>query len=170
MLRAKLEEKELERVYTEIELPLVEILFEMERIGVRIDTKALDEAGREMEQELQRLTAKIYELAGQEFNINSTVQLGEVFEKLNFDVGRKTKTGRISTSADVLEELAAKYELPRLILEYREIAKLKSTYVDALPRVIGAVYKKRGDISRHHDDTMMRDENRVKKCEKYLIL
>jgi DNA polymerase I len=136
VLRARLEEKELERLYTEIELPLVEILFEMERIGVRIDTKALDEAGREMEQELQRLTAKIYELAGQEFNINSTVQLGEVFEKLNFDVGRKTKTGRISTSADVLEELAAKYELPRLILEYREIAKLKSTYVDALPRLI----------------------------------
>ena len=136
VLRAKLEEKDLERVYTEIELPLVEILFEMERIGVRIDTQALDAAGREMEQELARLTAKIYELAGQEFNINSTVQLGEVLEKLNLDTGRKTKTGRISTSADVLEELAAKYELPRLILEYREIAKLKSTYVDALPRLI----------------------------------
>jgi len=136
VLRAKLEEKALERVYTEIELPLVEILFEMERIGVRIDTQALEVAGREMEQELARLTVKIYELAGQEFNINSTVQLGEIFEKLNFDVGRKTKTGRISTSADVLEELAAKYELPRLILEYREIAKLKSTYVDALPRLI----------------------------------
>jgi DNA polymerase I len=136
VLRAKLEEKALERVYTEIELPLVEILFEMERIGVRIDTRALEEAGREMEQELARLTAKIYELAGQEFNINSTVQLGEVLEKLHLDTGRKTKTGRISTSADVLEELAAKYELPRLILEYREIAKLKSTYVDALPRLI----------------------------------
>ncbi|HKP13056.1 MAG TPA: DNA polymerase I [Blastocatellia bacterium] len=136
VLRARLEEKELERVYTEIELPLVEILFEMERIGVRIDTQALDEAGREMESELQRLTAKIYELAGQEFNINSTVQLGEILEKLNLSTGRKTKTGRISTSADVLEELAAKYELPRLILEYREIAKLKSTYVDALPRLI----------------------------------
>jgi DNA polymerase-1 len=136
VLRARLEEKALERVYTDIELPLVEILFEMERIGVRIDTEALDEAGREMESEIQRLTAKIYELAGQEFNINSTVQLGEVLEKLNLSTGRKTKTGRISTSADVLEELAAKYELPRLILEYREIAKLKSTYVDALPRLI----------------------------------
>jgi DNA polymerase-1 len=136
VLRARVEAADLERVYTEIEMPLVELLFEMERTGVRIDTKALEKAGREMETELARLTARIYELAGQEFNINSTVQLGEVFERLNFEVGRKTKTGRISTSIDVLEELAAKYELPRLIIEYREIAKLKSTYVDALPRLI----------------------------------
>lgn len=136
VLRAKVEERDLERVYTEIEMPLVEILFEMERMGVRIDTAALEKAGGEMEKELARLTADIYRLAGQEFNINSTVQLGEVFEKLNFEVGRRTKTGRISTSSDVLEELAAKYELPRLIIEYREIAKLKSTYVDALPRLI----------------------------------
>jgi DNA polymerase-1 len=136
VLRARIEATGLERVYTEIEMPLVELLFEMERTGVRIDTKALEKAGRGMEAELGRLTARIYELAGQEFNINSTVQLGEIFEKLNFEVGRKTKTGRISTSIDVLEELAAKYELPRLIIEYREIAKLKSTYIDALPRLI----------------------------------
>ncbi|HKG22919.1 MAG TPA: DNA polymerase, partial [Blastocatellia bacterium] len=136
VLRAKIEARDLEYVYAEIELPLVEILFEMERMGVRIDTAALEKAGGEMEKELARLTAQIYSLAGQEFNINSTVQLGEVFEKLNFDVGRRTKTGRISTSSDVLEELAAKYELPRLVIEYREIAKLKSTYVDALPRLI----------------------------------
>ncbi|HVF89618.1 MAG TPA: DNA polymerase I [Blastocatellia bacterium] len=136
VLRAKIEERDLEHVYAEIELPLVEILFEMERVGVRIDTAALEKAGGEMEKELARLTAEIYRLAGQEFNINSTVQLGEVFEKLNFDVGRRTKTGRISTSSDVLEELAARYELPRLVIEYREIAKLKSTYVDALPRLI----------------------------------
>jgi DNA polymerase I len=136
VLRARLEERGLERVYTEIELPLVEILFEMERIGVRVDTEALAQAGGEMEKELSRLTSEIYKLAGQEFNINSTVQLGEIFEKLNYAVGRKTKTGRISTSIDVLEELAAKYDLPRLIIEYREIAKLKSTYVDALPRLM----------------------------------
>jgi DNA polymerase-1 len=138
VLRARIEERGLERVYTDIELPLVEILFEMERTGVRIDTRALKQAGREMEREIERLTAEIYKLAGQEFNINSTVQLGEVFEKLNFEVGRKTKTGRISTSSDVLEELAAKYDLPRLVIEYREVAKLKSTYVDALPRLIDA--------------------------------
>ena len=136
VLRARLEQYDLDRVYTEIELPLVEILFEMERIGVRIDQKALAKAGAQMEKELARLTGEIYKLAGQEFNINSPIQLGEIFEKLNFEVGRKTKTGRISTSIDVLEELAAKYDLPRLIIEYRELAKLKSTYVDALPKLI----------------------------------
>ncbi|MFY9607330.1 MAG: DNA polymerase I [Blastocatellia bacterium] len=135
-LRAKIKEAGLDRVYREIELPLVEILFEMERIGVRIDTAALDKAGREMEHELERLTAEIYKLAGEEFNINSPAQLGDIFERLNFEVGRKTKTGRISTSFDVLEELATKYELPKLIIEYRELAKLKNTYVDALPKII----------------------------------
>jgi DNA polymerase-1 len=136
VLRGKIEEADLDRVYREIELPLVEILFEMERIGVRIDTAALDTAGREMEHELERLTAEIYKLAGEEFNINSPAQLGDIFERLNFEVGRKTKTGRISTSFDVLEELATKYELPKLIIEYRELAKLKNTYVDALPKII----------------------------------
>ncbi|HSF23616.1 MAG TPA: DNA polymerase I, partial [Blastocatellia bacterium] len=135
-LRAKITEAKLDRVYREIELPLVEILFEMERIGVRIDTGELDKAGREMEHELERLTSEIYKLAGEEFNINSPAQLGDIFERLNFEVGRKTKTGRISTSFDVLEELATKYELPKLIIEYRELAKLKNTYVDALPKII----------------------------------
>ncbi|HWN99242.1 MAG TPA: DNA polymerase I [Blastocatellia bacterium] len=135
-LRAKIEEADLNRVYREIELPLVEILFDMERIGVRIDTGALDKAGREMEHELGRLTSEIYKLAGEEFNINSPAQLGDIFERLNFEVARKTKTGKISTSFDVLEELATKYELPKLIIEFRELAKLKNTYVDALPKII----------------------------------
>lgn len=136
VLRDKIKEADLDRVYREIELPLVEILFDMERIGVRIDLAALDKAGREMEKELGRLTEEIYALAGEPFNINSPSQLGDIFEKLNFDVGRKTKTGKISTSADVLEELATKYELPQKIIDYREIAKLKNTYVDALPKLI----------------------------------
>ena len=136
VLREKIKEQQLDRVYREIELPLVEILFDMERIGVRIDLAALDKAGREMETELARLTGVIYELAGEVFNINSPQQLGDIFEKLNFEVGRKTKTGRISTSVDVLEELASKYDLPRKIIEYREIAKLKNTYCDALPKLI----------------------------------
>jgi DNA polymerase-1 len=136
VLRERIETLGLEPVYQDIELPLVEILFEMEQLGVRIDTDQLAAAGVEMERELARLTSEIFTLAGQEFNINSTVQLGEIFEKLNFETGRKTKTGRISTSFDVLEELAAKYELPRLIIEYRELAKLKNTYVDALPKLI----------------------------------
>ncbi len=136
LLREKITEMELDRVYRKIELPLVEILFDMERIGVRIDLAALDKAGREMENELARLTEEIYKLAGEEFNINSPGQLGDVFEKLNFEVGRKTKTGKISTSVDVLEDLALKYELPQKIIDYREIAKLKNTYVDALPKLI----------------------------------
>ncbi len=136
VLREKITEMELDRVYREIELPLVEILFDMERIGVRIDLAALDKAGREMENELARLTEEIYKLAGEQFNINSPGQLGDIFEKLNFEVGRKTKTGKISTSVDVLEELALKYELPQKIIDYREIAKLKNTYVDALPKLI----------------------------------
>jgi DNA polymerase-1 len=136
VLRAKLEEAQLERVYTEIELPLVEILFEMERTGICIDTNALARVGREIEEQMARLADEIYKLAGEQFNINSTVQLGQVLTKLNLQVERKTKTGRISTSMDVLEELASKHELPRLIIEYRELAKLKSTYVDALPKLI----------------------------------
>ncbi|MEK6323159.1 MAG: DNA polymerase I [Acidobacteriota bacterium] len=136
VLRDKIKERELDKVYREIELPLVEILFDMERIGVRIDLAALAKAGSEMEKELARLTDEIFKLAGQEFNINSPAQLGDIFEKLNFEVGRKTKTGKISTSVDVLEELALKYELPQRIIDYREIAKLKNTYVDALPKLI----------------------------------
>jgi DNA polymerase-1 len=108
----------------------------MERVGVRVDLAALEKAEKEMEKELARLTKEIYKVAGQEFNINSPSQLGDIFEKLNFDVSRRTKTGKIATSNDILEELATKYELPKLIIEYREIAKLKSTYVDALPKLI----------------------------------
>jgi DNA polymerase-1 len=135
-LRSRIEDAQLLPVYREIELPLVEILFDMERVGVRIDCAALDQAGREMEHELGRLTSEIYALAGEEFNINSPSQLGDIFERLNFEVARKAKTGKISTSFDVLEELATRYELPKLIIEYRELAKLKSTYVDALPKII----------------------------------
>jgi DNA polymerase I len=136
VLRVKLHTSGLENIYTEIELPLVEVLFEMERVGVRINLEALETADKEMEKELKRLTKEIYKLAGEEFNINSPAQLGEIFGKLNFEVSRKTKTGKISTSNDVLEELAEKYDLPRLIIEYRAIAKLKNTYVDTLPKLI----------------------------------
>jgi DNA polymerase-1 len=136
VLREKINEMKLDSVYRKMELPLVEILFDMERTGVRIDLGALAEASREMERDLKRLTKEIYEMAGEEFNINSPSQLGDVFEKLNFEVGKRTRTGKISTSVDVLEELAAKYDLPRKIIEYREIAKLKNTYCDALPKLI----------------------------------
>jgi DNA polymerase-1 len=138
ILEKRLEGQELRRVYEEIELPLVPVLADMEQSGIRVDRDILKKMSSEMEQQLQGLTGKIYEAAGEEFNINSPKQLGTVlFEKMNLPVKRKTrKTGSYSTDQSVLEELAQTYELPSLILEFRQIAKLKSTYVDALPALI----------------------------------
>ena len=138
LLGPRLEEMDLRRVYEEIELPLIPVLAEMERVGVKIDRAMLAEMSGKMEQELEQITQRIYAAAGTEFNINSTKQLAEIlFEKLNLPSARKTlKTGGYSTDQAVLEELAVSYELPRLILDYRQIAKLKSTYVDALPGLI----------------------------------
>lgn len=136
VLAAHLDEAQLTRVYQEIELPLVPLLYRMERTGFRVDTKVLEKLSIEMERELEHLTTRIYALAGEKFNINSPAQLGDIFEKLNFEVSRRTSTGKISTSRDILEELAEKYELPRSIIEFRELAKLKGTYVDAFPKLI----------------------------------
>jgi DNA polymerase-1 len=133
---AKIDEAGLRKVYDEIELPLVPLLRRMEQAGFRVDPQALSELAVEMQKEIERLTGQIYELAGKPFNINSPQQLGEIFEELNFEVSKRTKTGQIQTNREVLEELAEKYELPRLIIEYREVTKLKSTYVDALPSLI----------------------------------
>ncbi len=136
-LKKKLADLELERVYREIELPLIGILAEMECIGVKVDVEALREASEELEREIETLTRRIYDVAGRAFNVNSPQQVGEILEEHGLTVTRRTKkTGRISTSADVLEELAEEHELPRLILEYRELVKLKSTYLDALPRLV----------------------------------
>ena len=135
-LRGRIDERGLERVYAELELPLVELLYEIERTGLLVDPKALADIGASIETETARLATAIYELAGGEFNINSPSQLGEVFERLNFPMKRRTATGKISTSKDVLDELAADYELPRIVIEYRELTKLKGTYVDAIPALI----------------------------------
>jgi DNA polymerase-1 len=108
----------------------------MEEAGFRADTDVLAKLSVEMERELEKLSKKIYGQAGREFNIGSPQQLGEIFEELNYEVSRRTATGKIATSRDVLDELAEKYELPRLIIEHRELAKLKSTYVDAFPKLI----------------------------------
>lgn len=128
--------EKLEFVYRQIEMPLVPLLCEMELAGFRVDTDVLPKLSVEMDKDLSKLTAKIYELAGREFNVGSPQQLGEIFEELNYEVSRRTSTGKISTSRDVLDELATKYELPRLVIEHRELAKLKGTYVDALPQLI----------------------------------
>ncbi len=138
LLRAEVEAKELVQVYETIDLPLAPVLARMERHGLLVDTAALAAVSAAMEQEIAGLEREIYELAGAPFNINSSQQLGEVlFDKLNLPAPRKTgRTKGRSTAADVLEELAAKHPLPRKIIEYREAAKLKSTYADALPKLI----------------------------------
>ena len=119
-------------------MPLVPVLAAIERAGIRVDVAALAEQSRFMEQELARTTASIHALAGQEFNINSPKQLGEIlFDKLQLPAGKKTgKTRSASTAVEVLEELALTHDLPRLVLEWRALHKLKSTYIDALPLLV----------------------------------
>jgi DNA polymerase I len=138
LLNPQLDDHGLRELYQEIELPLVPVLADMEQTGIKIDRNMLQQMSSSMEKQLLEVTNKIYQAAGAEFNINSTRQLGEIlFEKLNLPILKKTrKTGGYSTDQAVLEELAQTYDLPRLILEYRQIAKLKSTYVDALPVLI----------------------------------
>lgn len=124
--------------YREIELPLAPVLAGMECYGIRVDVSVLERMSIEMGRELDGLTRRICEIAGSDFNINSPRQLGEIlFEKLNLPKPRKLrKSGQYSTAVEVLEELAEKYELPRLVLDYRQLAKFKSTYVDVIPKLI----------------------------------
>ncbi len=138
LLRNDVEEQKLTEVYERIDLPLTPVLARMERHGVGVDREALESFSAATEEEIQRLEGKIYELAGYQFNVNSTQQLGEVlFDKLNLPVPRRRGKGKVrSTAADVLEELAPLHPLPAIVMEYRESAKLKSTYADALPRLI----------------------------------
>lgn len=138
VLGRRIEEKDLAGIYREIELPLAPLLYRIESAGIRVDTEVLSDLSRHLGEELQRLTSQICSLAGREFNINSPKQVAECFEALNIVSGRKTSTGRVSTSKAVLEELAQTHELPRLIIEYRELEKLKSVYTDALPGQIGS--------------------------------
>lgn len=138
VLHERILEKKLETIYSEVELPLAPLLYRMERAGLKVDRKVLNDLSNFLGQELVRLTEQIYKLAGHEFNVGSPKQVGDVLSDLNIGSGRKTSTGRISTSKAVLEELAATYELPRLIIEYRELDKLKSVYTDALPHQIAA--------------------------------
>jgi DNA polymerase-1 len=133
----KLREYELTGLFEKVEMPLVEVLAAVERAGVALDVPFLQNMSAQLETMLGTLIVDIYELAGEEFNINSPQQLGKIlFKKLNLRPTRRTKTGSYSTDAEVLEELAKKHPLPNKLLEYRELAKLKSTYVDALPELI----------------------------------
>jgi DNA polymerase-1 len=138
VLRAQIDEQELAGVYEKIDLPLAPVLADMERVGIRVDPKELDKMSMSMEKEVRRLEKEIWKLAGNEFNINSPAQLAEIlFDKLNLQPPMRRGKGKVrSTAAEILEEMAAQHALPAKIIEYREISKLKSTYVDALPKLI----------------------------------
>jgi DNA polymerase-1 len=148
VLRDRIDEKDLGNIYREIELPLAPMLYRMERAGIRVDLNVLNDLSHHLGEELSKLTDKICGLAGREFNINSPKQVAECFESLNILSGRKTSTGRVSTSKAVLEELALTHELPRLIIEYRELDKLKSVYTDALPHQIAADGRIHGQLNQ----------------------
>jgi DNA polymerase-1 len=137
VLRPRLAEYQLERLFHDIEMPLVEVLAALEMHGITVDAAYLREMSKYLQGQLDALLQSIYEVAGEEFNVNSPPQLQRVlFDKLQLPRGRRTKSGGHSTDVSVLENLAIEHELPRLILEYRHLAKMKSTYVDALPQLI----------------------------------
>ncbi|HSF04059.1 MAG TPA: DNA polymerase, partial [Solirubrobacterales bacterium] len=135
-LAPRLEERALGALFRDVEMRLVPVLVDMEFEGVRVDAEFLAAMSERLGRELNRLEVQIHAAAGGAFNVNSGPQLAAVlFEKLGLPARAKTKTG-LSTSADVLEELAAHHALPGLVLQYRQLAKLKSTYVDALPALV----------------------------------
>lgn len=134
--RDMLKKNGVEKLYDEVEQPLVKVLAAMEKAGIATDTKRWEEVHADMKSREEALISKIYEQAGEEFNINSPKQLGHIlFEKMGHPAGKKTKTG-YSTAADVLEELAEQYPFVKNILEYRSLSKLISTYLEALPLLI----------------------------------
>jgi DNA polymerase-1 len=137
-LRKEVEDEGLISVYDEIDVPLVPVLARMEEAGVKIDTAALARMSTKLEREIEAKAQDIYQRCGMQFNVNSPKQLGDVlFNKLGLPMPVKYGKGKkISTAVDVLEGLAEEHEIPRLVLDYRQLTKLKSTYVDALPILI----------------------------------
>jgi DNA polymerase-1 len=137
-LRRDVEEAGLLKLYEEIDLPLVEVLARMEQAGVKIDREVLKEMSSRLEREVEAKAREIYQHSGSEFNINSPKQLGDMlFNKMNLPKPVKYGKGKtISTAVDVLENLAETHDIARLVLEYRQLSKLKSTYVDALPALL----------------------------------
>ncbi len=138
ILKEEMEKYEVTSVFTDIEMPLLPVLARMERNGVRLDTAALEETGRNFTERMQQLEADIYELAGHEFTITSPKQVGAVlFDELQISAKvKKTKTGQYSTSEEVLESLRDKHPIVEKILQHRALKKLLSTYVEALPKLI----------------------------------
>ena len=135
-LAKEIKNQKLTKLAYEVEFPLIEVLQDMEQTGIKVDTLALNTMSRDLEQLLDKYTKQIYKHSGIEFNINSPKQLQEIlFNKLGLQSGRKTKTG-FSTDARSLENLRGEHEIIDLILDYRQVAKLKSTYTDSLPTLI----------------------------------
>ena len=139
-LRSEVEQQGLTKIYEEMDLPLVPVLARMEQAGVKIDTRALSKMSAELEREIGSKEKEIHEAAGMEFNVGSPKQLGDVlFNRMNLPKPVKYGKGRmISTAVDVLEELAENHPIARMVLDYRQLTKLKSTYVDALPALTRA--------------------------------
>jgi len=140
-LAPQLQEREVTKLFEEVELPLVNVLADIEYNGVKIDTEALAAMSIELQEESVKAQQQIFELAGEEFNIASPKQLGVIlFDKMKLiEKPKKTKTGQYATGEDILSKLAVEHDIARLILEFREYQKLKNTYVDALPKLISPV-------------------------------
>ncbi len=140
LLRPQIAAQELSRVYLDIDLPLAPVLAKMETTGIRVDTAVLSELSTRLSERIEGIAEQIYTLAGHPFNVNSPQQLGKVlFEEMNLPSPVKYGKGKvISTAADVLESLAPAYPVAQLVLDYRQLTKLKGTYIDALPQLIRA--------------------------------
>ncbi len=148
IVRSKLRDSGLEKLYDEIELPLIPILADIELAGMKVDGESLTRFSEYITTELASLREKITAIAGREFNIGSPKQVGEVFGELNIETGKKTATGQVSTSHDVLVELAETYEIARHIIDYRELDKLRATYADALPKMIASDGRVHGTLNQ----------------------
>ena len=147
-----LKEPQLKSVYEKIELPLLQVLLNIERNGVKIDVAMLQQQSEELAQSLKQLEQQAYEEAGETFNLASPKQLGAIlFEKLNIPAKKKTKTGQYSTAEEVLVELALDYELPKILLQHRSVSKLKSTYTDKLPLQVD---EKTGRVHTSYNQTV----------------
>ncbi|MFA5357066.1 MAG: DNA polymerase I [Candidatus Omnitrophota bacterium] len=154
-LRPRLEDelgkRSLLRLFEDTEMPLVSVLARMEATGIKIDLKMLDGLSKDLEKRLIKLIEEIYEISGCQFNINSPKQLRDIlFERLKLPVVKRSKTGP-STDEEVLRKLADRHELPAMLLEYRQLMKLKSTYIDALPQLVD---KKTGRIHTSFNQTV----------------
>lgn len=151
ILLPKIEEGGFKDLFEQVEIPLITVLAKMEMNGVKVDIDLLNEYSKELENQIQQKIERIYSLAGETFNINSSQQLGKIlFEKLKLPVIKKTKTG-YSTDVEVLTRLAHHHDLPLEILSYRNLSKLKSTYIDALPKLI---HPKTGRIHTSYNQTV----------------